>query len=118
MFECVWLCLGLRAVQEIDGDDAVGPSASRSPAKSPNRAARCRPGAQEHTDGAAALRDAVRLLDYTSERVKRGPRPARRALWRSAQERSSWLAEVRSAGGVCAVAYLLRCLRFAVEDRK
>ena len=104
----------------VQDGDAAGPrGAEQSPAKSPNRAARRRSGAPEEADPASALREAARLLDYTSESVKRGPRAARRAaLWRSAQERASWLAEVRSMGGVCAAAYLLRCLRFTLEDRK
>jgi hypothetical protein len=89
----------------------------RSPDKAVRKCQTTCGGGGDHSscadDADRSLRSLMHTLDYVCEDEREGPAES---LWHSKQERSAWLAEVQAPHSVCAALYLLRCLRFALQE--
>lgn len=94
-------------MQMHEGREDTGVLAPKSQMKVSKRAHCCLEGVprSEHLD------KVVQTLDYCSEKGGEDVQ----TLWHSKQERSSWLQELHDAQTLISVAYLLRCLQFALQ---
>jgi hypothetical protein len=95
-------------VQMDEGRKGTGMLGPKSPVKAGKRAAPCSASATARSE---PLQKVVQTLDFCSER---GGGEVR-TVWHSKQERSSWLQELHDAQTLTSIAYLLRCLQFAMR---